>query len=461
MVDDDGDSIESVTGSISGSFRRPPPSEPTGPERFMLIEITQANGDTAAPNLRVAVSATLEARAARPINASMDGWMFRMPRLMHADDWLIWFANSTVNVLKLIAASPDRGEEADGSPWNVRLSSLSREIPDDESELAEFRERACRVDATVDVDGVTITPENLRFLKRGLTRQCIQDQSTDCVLLADDGAELPVHVASSGDAPPLAGRQAHAAMLRSRWEQACAGMGQIVLVIGDEGTGKSGLIGGLSDSLSESQTDCFMVQCHCRPSQRGRALHSILEWLTDVLGAQGQSREERRQELARLIDSQSLSDSSSGKLLEVELGLAEPGTAPPSLTESQRLGRLRQLLLDWLQSAALKTPVLLVIEDLQWVDAASLWFLEQLVELGFNNRILTVLSCRSEFETPWGSRAHQTQVALNRLTKKHVAALVESITGVEADSTTLAEIRLLTGSIPLFIEHHAKYTIAR
>ncbi len=181
-----------------------------------------------------------------------------------------------------------------------------------------------------------------------------------------------------------------------------------------------------------------------------------------MLGEHGQqTHEERRETLGRLVNTQALNDASAGQLLEVELGLAKPGDEWQSLSETQRMSRLRQLLLDWLQSVALETPVLLVIEDLQWVDAATLWFLEQLVELGFNNRILTLLSCRSEFETPWGRRPHQTQVALNRLTKKHVTTLVESITGVAPDSTTLSEIRSVTGSIPLFIEHHAKYTLAR
>jgi hypothetical protein len=466
MKDEDDDSIDSVSGSISGASRHSAPSAAAGRERFMLIEVTDADGDAASPSLRIATSATLEARAAQPIDASMHGWMFRLPDLMHTDDWLVWFANTAVSVLKLIGADRERNGKADDSCWNVRLSSLSRATPEAEaeSESGEFRERVFRVDATFAAGGVTITPENLQFLQRGLTRQSIQAQSGDCVLVGDDGAELPVHVASATEPPPppLTGRNAFSALLRSRWEQACAGMGQIVLVIGDEGMGKSRLIRDLSDSLSESPTDCFLVQCHCRPSQRGRALHPMLEWLAGVLGQQGQqSREERRQTLAQVIDDQEISDPSAGQLLEMELGLAEPGAELQSLTESRRMDRLRQILLDWLRSLALKTPVLLVVEDLQWVDAATLRFLEQLVESGFNNRILTLLSCRSDFETPWGSRAHQTQIALNRLTKKHVAALVESITGVEPDSTSLSEIRSLTGSIPLFIAHHAKYTPAR
>jgi len=462
MMNDDDDSFDSVSGSISGTFRRAAPSAAAGPERFMLIEVTDANGDATSPSLRSAVSATLEARAARSIDVPMQAWMFQLPDLMHAADWLIWFANSAVNVLKLIGSERERSGETDGACWNVHICSLCRDPPKADSEPGEFRERVFRVDAKFTADGVTITPENLRFLQRGLTRHCIPAQSGNCVLVGDDGAELSVHIASPTEPPPLTGRNAFSAMLRSRWEQACAGMGQIVLVIGDEGVGKSRLICDLNDSLSESPTDYVVLHCECRPSQRGRALHPMLEWLAGVLGQQGQqSNEERRQTLANLIDDQEISDPSAGQLLEVELGLAEPDAELQSLTESQRMDRLRQILLDWLRSLALKTPVLFVVEDLQWVDAATLRFLEQLVELGFNNRILTILSFRSDFETPWGSRAHQTQIALNRLTKKHVAALVGSITGVEPDSTSLSEIRSLTGSIPLFIEHHAKYTLAR
>ena len=113
-------------------------------------------------------------------------------------------------------------------------------------------------------------------------------------------------------------------------------------------------------------------------------------------------------------------------------------------------------MIDWLKAQAKESPLLLVIEDLQWVDPATLSLLTALAEGGFSDRIMTLLTFRSDFETPWGSRAHQTQVALNRLTKRHAKTLIEAASGRnDVSAEQVQQVLNRTDGIPLYIEADA------
>ncbi len=101
---------------------------------------------------------------------------------------------------------------------------------------------------------------------------------------------------------------------------------------------------------------------------------------------------------------------------------------------------------------AAASPTVLVVEDLQWADGDTLAFLHAFVNFEVRDRLLTVLTARPSFETPWGSRAHQTQVALGPLTRRHVATLYHALTGGVPSDTELATLMAETGGVPLYIE---------
>ena len=114
-------------------------------------------------------------------------------------------------------------------------------------------------------------------------------------------------------------------------------------------------------------------------------------------------------------------------------------------------------MLDWLQRFADRQPVLFIVEDLHWIDPSSLELLGLLMGGGFQQSILSILTFRPEFSTPWTSAAHQTQVALNRLTKRQVGQFVREQTG----HTNLADDVILkivdrTDGVPLFVEEFTR-----
>ena len=109
-------------------------------------------------------------------------------------------------------------------------------------------------------------------------------------------------------------------------------------------------------------------------------------------------------------------------------------------------------MLDWLHARAAKTPVLFIVEDLHWVDASTLEFLRQFLAEGLHDSILTLLTFRPEFTTPWPAVAHQTSLALNRLTQRQAGDLMRTKTKRALSDAMVQQIYDRTGGVPLFVE---------
>ncbi len=111
---------------------------------------------------------------------------------------------------------------------------------------------------------------------------------------------------------------------------------------------------------------------------------------------------------------------------------------------------------EWLRACSRRQPILFVVEDLHWIDASSLEFLGQFIAEGLHDRILTVLTFRPEFRTPWPAVAHQTSLALNRLTRRQVAELMRKSAGGVLPDLLVAQIYERTGGVPLLVEEFTR-----
>src|SRR5207302_938310 len=110
----------------------------------------------------------------------------------------------------------------------------------------------------------------------------------------------------------------------------------------------------------------------------------------------------------------------------------------------------------WLHTRAARRPVLFIVEDLHWVDPSTLDFLGQYLAEGLHDRILTVLTFRPEFRTPWPALAHQTSLALTRLTRRQVGDLMRKKTGADLPEALVNQVYDRVGGIPLFVEEFTK-----
>jgi serine/threonine protein kinase/predicted ATPase len=271
-----------------------------------------------------------------------------------------------------------------------------------------------------------------------------------------------IEVAERTGLTPLTGRDHEISLLKDRWEQAQEGMGQVVLIIGEPGLGKSRLVYTLKEhvlgQMVEGEVDSPVIEWRCSPHFQNTALYPVINFSERALAF---GREEPPQaRFDRLVHR-----------LE-RYGLARPETMPLwasllSLPTTERypalaLSPVRQreetfrAMLEWLRTRAARKPILFVVEDLHWVDASTLEFLGQFLAEGLHDSILTLLTFRPEFQTPWPAVAHQTSLALNRLTRRQVADLMRKKVGSALPEAVLEQIYERAGGVPLFVEEFAK-----
>src|SRR5262249_8422045 len=135
-----------------------------------------------------------------------------------------------------------------------------------------------------------------------------------------------------------------------------------------------------------------------------------------------------------------------------------PAAYPPlPLTPQRQKQKTLEALLTWLLALAEQQPVLFVAEDLHWIDPSTLEFLTLLVEQGPTARLLALLTCRPEFQPPWGLRTHLTPISLQRLPQPEVEALIAQVTGGKAlPPAVLQHVVTKTDGVPLFVEELTK-----
>jgi class 3 adenylate cyclase/tetratricopeptide (TPR) repeat protein len=261
---------------------------------------------------------------------------------------------------------------------------------------------------------------------------------------------------------PLTGRDHEMSLLRDRWEQAQEGMGQVVLLIGEPGLGKSRLVHTLKEQvlgqMTEGAMDAPVIEWRCSPHYQNTGLYPAIDFYERALGF---GREEPpKARLDRLLQRLELYDLARPETVPLWTALLSLPTPDhyPSLTLSparQREETFRTML-EWLRRRAARGPILFVVEDLHWVDASTLEFLGQFLAEGLHDSILTVLTFRPEFRTPWPAVAHQTSLALTRLTRRQVRELMRKKAGEALPEAVVEQVYERAGGVPLFVEEFTR-----
>jgi len=281
-------------------------------------------------------------------------------------------------------------------------------------------------------------------------------------VLYESTARSRLEVAGRTGLTPLVGREQEVALLVERWAQVKDGLGQVVLLSGEAGIGKSRLVQVLTEHIA-TEPHAWLTPCQCSPYHQHTALYPLIDLLERVAlrFEREESPPQKLRKLEGFLVQYGLSLAEAVPLFAALLSLPLPAEyAPLPLSPGQQKQQTLHALLTILLRIAAQQPVLFVMEDLHWVDPSTLEWLSLLVEQGPTVRLLVLLTFRPDFRPPWTGRAYCTQVTLPRLPRRQTAEMTGRVAHRKALPPEVVEqVVAKTDGVPLFVEELTKMVL--
>ena len=256
--------------------------------------------------------------------------------------------------------------------------------------------------------------------------------------------------AVAGGLTRFVGREDELRSLISRWQRVLEGEGQVALIIGEAGIGKSRLLQRFHQQIAG--TPHTWIEAGAGAFFQNTPFYPIVEMLRRFVG--DTPVQDQIAALASRLTAVGLAPAEAIPLLAPLLSLPLPPEYPPlPLAPEQQRRRLLATLVEWVLGSAHAQPMVIAIEDLHWVDPSTLELIQLLVEQGATARLLLLYTARPEFRPPWTMRAHHMQITLNRLSACNVRTIIGEVAAQKALSDeTIATVVERTGGVPLFVE---------
>jgi class 3 adenylate cyclase/predicted ATPase len=254
----------------------------------------------------------------------------------------------------------------------------------------------------------------------------------------------------------LVGREEETELLLRRWAKAKNGEGQVVLLSGEAGIGKSRLTAALMENLGgEPHT---RLRYFCSPQHTDSALYPIIVQLERAAGLAYDDSLKAKLDKLDAVLAQTVTSKEDAALFAEMLSLSNDGRYPAlELAPQQRRQKTLEALTSQLAELAGRQPVLMIFEDAHWTDPTSLEAFGRTVERIKTLPALLIVTFRPEFNAPWVGQSHVTSLTLNRLGESETAAIIARLVGnKELSADVMADIVDRTDGIPLFVEEMTK-----
>jgi class 3 adenylate cyclase/predicted ATPase len=334
--------------------------------------------------------------------------------------------------------------------------------------LGEVPNLAARLQGLAPPDTVLISASTARLVQGWFVGEALDDQTlkgfpepmTVYRVLAESGVQSRLDLIGVGSLTPLVGREQELKVLVERWEHAKEGLGQVVVLRGEAGIGKSRLLRALQDRLADEPYT--RLECRGSPYAQHSALFPVinlgrrlLQWQRDEIP--GVTLEKLEAALAPY----DVVLSEVVPLLASLLSLPPAERYPPlQFTPERQKQKTLEAILGLLQAHAARQPVLFIVEDLHWIDPSTLELLTLLIDQGPRGRILTLLTARPEFQPPWGFGGHVTSLTLDRLPPTQVERIIDGVTGGKRlPAEVCQQVVSKTDGVPLFVEELTKMVV--
>ena len=331
--------------------------------------------------------------------------------------------------------------------------------------LGETPNLASRLQGLAQPNTVVVAPETRRlalhyFEYRDLGEHQVKGLSAPArayQVLSEQTPEVRFEARQLSGITPLVGRAEELALILRRWDQVKEGEGQVVLLSGEPGIGKSRLAQVLSNNVNaESHT---LVRYQCSPYHANSTLYPIVEQIRRAAGFE--ETDDAHAKLEKLEASLHLAFenvSDVAPLFAVLLSIDAGDRYPVSHLRGEALkdAILRSLISQFFALSA-KQPVLLIVEDAQWIDPTTQDFLNLLLPNIADERIMAAVTYRPDYRPPWSGLAHALTLPVGRLPRRDVVVMIEEVVGGKPlPLEVLEQIVAKTDGIPLFVEELTK-----
>ena len=251
----------------------------------------------------------------------------------------------------------------------------------------------------------------------------------------------------------LVGRKEELWLLQRRWNEAKAGDGQLTLIYGEPGIGKSRLAFAFQEKIKGDPHHWLLYQCS--PHRNQTALYPVINQLECAAGFSVADNDEAKLDKLKVHLAPSSQDLTGDLALFAELLSVRCDAGLPALSISPQ--RRKELVLEQfiahIESLTTQKPVFIVLEDAHWIDPTTQELFDTLVERIRTLPVLLILTYRPEFAPPWLGQSHVTVLALNRLGRRENAAMIRQVAkGKDLPPVLLEQIVARTDGVPLFIE---------
>jgi class 3 adenylate cyclase/tetratricopeptide (TPR) repeat protein len=258
----------------------------------------------------------------------------------------------------------------------------------------------------------------------------------------------------------LVGRDEEMAMLMRRWERARQGDGQLVMIVGEPGLGKSRLIEEFHVRLRD--TPHTWVEWSCSQLLQSTPLHPITEWGRVRFGSADAPAGQRLAELESSLTQVKLDPTENIPLLAPVLDIPLPQERVSMLSPEEMRRRQLAALTNWLNAGARTQPVVLALEDAHWADPSTLDLLRGIAERGALAPLLVLITARPEFRPTWGIRSHHGMILLAPLDRQQVRYMVGELAARHALPKEVVEgVTERSGGVPLFVEEVTRLLLER
>jgi class 3 adenylate cyclase len=259
---------------------------------------------------------------------------------------------------------------------------------------------------------------------------------------------------------PLVGREEEIAMLMRRWERARQGDGQLVMIVGEPGLGKSRLIEEFHSRLRDTRHT--WVEWSCSQLLQNTPLHPMAEWGRQRFGGPDTPAEQRLADLENTLALVKLDPAENAPLLAPLLDIPLAQDRAPTLEPEVLRRRQLTALTSWTMASARTQPLVLALEDLHWADPTMLELLRGIAERGALAPLFVLITARPEFRPPWGMRSHHSTISLAPLDHSQVRHMVGELAARHALPKEVVDgVTERTGGVPLFIEEVTRLLLER